>query len=76
MSDIPTRAHLIVSEHTRNLQQDRFAPARFVELNGSTFTVPPGNLAETSNSPPKAFTIRRRVEICISDSFSNRGRLG
>lgn len=29
-------------------------------LNCSIFTVPAGNLAETSNSPPKAFTIRRR----------------
>ena len=45
-------------------------------LNGSIFTVPAGNLAETSSSPPSALTMRRRVEICMSDCFSSFDRLG
>ena len=48
------RAYLIVSEPTRNPRRDRFAASRFVESNRSIFTVPTANLAETSNSPPKA----------------------
>ena len=30
----------------------------------------------TSNSPPRAFTIRRKVEICMSDGFSSFDRQG
>jgi hypothetical protein len=46
-------------------------PARFACLNWSILTVSSGNLATTSSSPPSAFTIRRRVEICMSDCFIN-----
>jgi hypothetical protein len=46
-------------------------PERFACLNWSILTVPSGNLATTSSSPPSAFTIRRRVEICMSDCFIN-----
>jgi hypothetical protein len=47
-----------------------------VSLNGSIFTVPSGNLATTSSSPPNAFTIRRNVDICMSDCLSSFDKLG
>ena len=34
-------------------------------LNWPIFTVPMGNVAMTSNSPPRAFTIRRSGKICM-----------
>ena len=44
--------------------------------NWSIFTVPFGNFARTSSSPPKALTIFRSVETCMSDCFSSFDRLG
>jgi hypothetical protein len=45
-------------------------------LNWSILPVPLGNLATTPSSPPRAVTIRRSVEICMSDCFSSFDRLG
>jgi hypothetical protein len=62
------------------LYRDRSSTYReadlLTRLNWSSLTVPLGNLATISSSPPSAFTIRRRVDICMSDCHSNFDGLG